>query len=176
MIKSSLISFSLILVSALIPPSHTQGTSSSCTVQGTPVNVGGYVMDNLCINRGTLLDNPSVKTLLNPEQHTIHCLIDIQRCIDSGFTILEKLPTAQATADVQYKVKYQLGNEGTQVLITLLDEARKGGMQAGYLANLTGVDDGSGTLKCVQPFGRSLVVSGGANKTSSATSSIGTGP
>lgn len=45
-------------------------------------------MDTYCIERGTLLDNPSVVTLEGPEQHTIHCLVDVPRCYNSGFEIL----------------------------------------------------------------------------------------
>ena len=41
----------------------------------------GYVMDRFCINRGTLLDASSVKTLLNPEKHSAHCLVDVGVCL-----------------------------------------------------------------------------------------------
>ena len=44
----------------------------------------GYVMDRYCINRGTLLDNAQVKTLLNPEKHSLHCLVDVGVCRDIG--------------------------------------------------------------------------------------------
>ena len=32
----------------------------------------GFVMDNFCIERGTLLDEPSTTTLVNPERHSVH--------------------------------------------------------------------------------------------------------
>ena len=35
------------------------------------VCIVGYVMDTFCIERGTLLDNPSVETLRNPELHSM---------------------------------------------------------------------------------------------------------
>ncbi|KAJ3416142.1 hypothetical protein HDV05_002787 [Chytridiales sp. JEL 0842] len=163
-----------VLLSIFLPSTLAQ--SGACTATGTTVNVGGYIMDNLCIDLGTLLDNPSVKTLQNPQEHTIHCLIDVKSCVNSGYAILEKIPDAPADAEVQYRVKYQLGQEGTQTLITLLGEARTNGVQAGYLANLTGVDDGSGTLKCVRPFGGSSVVVGGASGGSSGAASATTVP
>ena len=53
----------------------------------------GYVVDNFCIDRGTFLDNSSVMTLQNPEQHSYHCMFDPGVCVDSGYVILEKPAT-----------------------------------------------------------------------------------
>ena len=44
---------------------------------GDVVCVTGYIMDHFCIERGTLLDNPSTETLKNPEEHSFHCLLDV---------------------------------------------------------------------------------------------------
>lgn len=41
-----------------------------------------------CIQRGTLLDNKKVRTLQGPDQHTIHCLVDVPDCVASGYQIL----------------------------------------------------------------------------------------
>jgi len=35
-------------------------------------SVEGYIMDYFCIDRGTLLDNPSVRTLEGPGEHSVH--------------------------------------------------------------------------------------------------------
>ena len=67
----------------------------------------GYVMDRFCINRGTLLDNGAVKTLLNPEKHSVHCLVDVGVCRDSGFEILAPLSTKTSTA--AYCPAYRIG-------------------------------------------------------------------
>ena len=64
-------------------------------------------MDRFCINLGTLLDNAGVKTLLNPEKHSVHCLVDVGVCRDSGFEILA--PLAQKTADAAYCPAYRIG-------------------------------------------------------------------
>lgn len=48
----------------------------------------GYVMDIFCINRGTLLDNPRIKTLERPDRHSVHCLVDVTRCVSSGYELL----------------------------------------------------------------------------------------
>ena len=46
-------------------------------------------MDRFCILRGTLLNNPAVPTLQNPEEHTVHCLASVPPCYNSPFHILE---------------------------------------------------------------------------------------
>lgn len=45
-------------------------------------------MDRFCINRGTLLDDPSTVTLESPENHSFHCLLDVGACYESGFNVL----------------------------------------------------------------------------------------
>jgi len=60
---------------------------------GDNICVAGYVMDNYCIARGTLLD-PSGVVSLGPDgpiDHTLHCLIDVLQCINSPYEILKKL-------------------------------------------------------------------------------------
>jgi hypothetical protein len=44
----------------------------------------------LCINLGTLLDNPSLRTLSNPHKHTLHCLVDVPDCVASGYNVMIK--------------------------------------------------------------------------------------
>jgi hypothetical protein len=50
--------------------------------------VEGFVMDRFCIDRGTLLDRQSVRTLEGPDQHSVHCLVDVGRCVATNFEIL----------------------------------------------------------------------------------------
>jgi hypothetical protein len=50
--------------------------------------VEGFVMDFYCINRGTLLDNQSVRTLVGPDLHSVHCLVDVERCVATDYEIL----------------------------------------------------------------------------------------
>jgi hypothetical protein len=50
--------------------------------------VEGFVMDFFCINRGTLLDNPSVVSLEQPGLHSVHCLIDVNSCNTSPYEVL----------------------------------------------------------------------------------------
>ena len=45
-------------------------------------------MDDFCIERGTLFDNQDLVTLENPDQHSVHCLVDVQSCVTSPWEIL----------------------------------------------------------------------------------------
>jgi hypothetical protein len=47
-------------------------------------------MDKYCIDLGYLLDNPSVTTLEGPEQHSAHCLLDVDVCNQSPYHILQE--------------------------------------------------------------------------------------
>jgi hypothetical protein len=86
---------------------------TTATAETKEVCVVGYVMDTFCIDRGTLLDNPSVKTLEHPEKHTIHCLVDVPRCYDSGFEILSP------SNDTKYCRGFKLDSNGNNKAHTL---------------------------------------------------------
>ena len=62
--------------------------AASSPVIGDQGCVVGYVMDRYCIDRGTLFDNPTVETLVGPEVHSVHCLLDVPPCLASPFEIL----------------------------------------------------------------------------------------
>lgn len=82
---------------------------------GDRICVEGYVMDRFCIDFGTLLDNPGVKTLEGPERHTMHCLIDVSWCVDSGYEVLlDPLP-----GDDTYCVGYRLDGGGNDMVWNL---------------------------------------------------------
>ncbi len=70
--------------------------------------VTGYVMDSYCITLGTLLDNPTLRTLQYPDQHSVHCLIQVPSCVASGYNILTTPPTGQT----DYVVAVQLDSAG----------------------------------------------------------------
>ena len=71
----------------LLSTHHAPLTTADLTV-GEQVCMTGFIMDTFCINRGTLLDAPSVVSLKNPELHSYHCLLDVGVCIDSGYQVL----------------------------------------------------------------------------------------
>jgi hypothetical protein len=50
--------------------------------------VSGYLSDTYCIEQGVFLDKPNVSSLMYPELHTAHCLLDPPQCVAS-FEILK---------------------------------------------------------------------------------------
>jgi len=85
------------------------------TAQATSVCYVGYIMDSYCINRGRLLDKPSLETLQNPEQHSVHCLVDVGLCTSSGFEVLSET----ANSEGLHCRAYQMDQAGTNMAITL---------------------------------------------------------
>ena len=45
-------------------------------------------MDEFCIELGYLLDNSRIATLEGPDEHSVHCLVDVPVCVDSHFEVL----------------------------------------------------------------------------------------
>ena len=92
----------------------------------------GFVMDTYCIELGTLLDKPSVESLRNPELHSYHCLVDVTRCIESGY---EMLADVRETSGGLYGRFLRLDAIGSELVIEL---ARATG-QPGGCSTCTGV-------------------------------------
>ena len=114
------------------------------------INVVGYVMDTYCINRGRLLDKPHLGTLMNPDEHSVHCLVDVPICYEGGFELLID-PTPPDTIHCR---AYTLDNAGRDMV---LDHARaigdcetcgaSGMLEKGYRATVAGtlIDESSKT-------------------------------
>ena len=43
---------------------------------------------SVCIDRGTFVDAQDTVTLEKPEDHSFHCLLDVSKCVDSGYVVL----------------------------------------------------------------------------------------
>jgi len=71
------------------------------------VAVSGFLVDNYCWNKPNHLAIDGAKLGTAPQDHTVHCLRDVQECIDSGYAILEKPAGAS-----EYQVKYKLDAVG----------------------------------------------------------------
>lgn len=66
--------------------------------------VEGYIMDWYCIERGTLLDNSRIRTLEGPDQHSVHCLVDVGICYNSWYEVLvEPLIFNEERATMEYQ-------------------------------------------------------------------------
>jgi hypothetical protein len=145
----------------------SSSTAQSCNVNGTAVKVQGYVMDNFCIDRGNLFDNPSVKTLVNPGVHSIHCLVDVPDCVESLYAVL----AAPSSTNGMYSVKYQLGKDGSMQAYDAAQTARKNGQTSGFTAEFAGVDDGTTELKCAK-----LLSNGAVNSAATTTKAAASSP
>jgi len=77
---------SLLLSSLLLLQAPSFSAAEDLKV-GDTICTEGYIMDFFCINRGRLLDSGLV-TLEQPDQHTVHCLVDVGSCIRSPFEVL----------------------------------------------------------------------------------------
>lgn len=87
-------------------------------------------MDTYCLNRGTLLDNTDVVSLEGPDVHSIHCLVDVERCYASGFELLQD---PKEGSKVHCRA-YKLDKVGNDKVIKL---ARSSGKK-GYCSTCTG--------------------------------------
>lgn len=90
-------------------------TTVSTQSIGESVCFVGFVMDKYCLGRNSLLDNPQIQPLINPEQHTVHCLVDPGMCWRSGFEILAD-PTPGKT---NYCRAFELDSRGNALVLAL---------------------------------------------------------
>ena len=79
---------------------------------GDEICAEGFVLDTFCIQRNTLLDNPTVFSLQEPEQHSLHCLVDVASCYTSPFEIL-------VGSGGSYSRGWRLDDAGRQAMVTL---------------------------------------------------------
>ena len=94
---------------------------TACSQTYYIVFVRTYKMCADCIDRGTFLDNQSVKTLEEPEKHSFHCLLDVPQCKSSGYLVLgDKNPDTG-----MHCLGYRLGDTNT-VLAAGLAAGRRG--------------------------------------------------
>jgi len=148
----------------------------------------GYVMDRYCIERGTLLDNPSLSTLENPEQHSLLCLLDPPQCVGTPFELLERDPN-QAGVHCRSFVLDSLGKSQVVAQARALGATPRcttctggGSLQVGYSATVIGTV-GTGTPPLftvqqpdgVQPYGTTCAQLGMPNATSQNTTECTTG-
>lgn len=83
-------------------------------------------MDRFCIDRTTLFDKPQFKTLENPEQHSVHCLIEVNSCINSPFEVLiDPGENSKCTSDdgtTLYSRGFTLDDNGRSKVVSLAKE------------------------------------------------------
>uniref|UniRef100_A0A0G4I6R2 Cytochrome b561 domain-containing protein n=1 Tax=Chromera velia CCMP2878 TaxID=1169474 RepID=A0A0G4I6R2_9ALVE len=120
------------------------------SVSAQDVCVNGFIMDTYCADRGTLLDNPTVQSLINPEKHTLHCLVDVSRCINGGFEVLE----APLEGSDTYCRVFKLDSRGNELVLALARQTGSrslgcttcgttGALREGFKCSVVGTPEGS---------------------------------
>lgn len=95
----------------------------------------GYLTDIYCWERPNRIALDGAKMDTEPQKHTVHCLRDIQVCIDSGYGVLEK-----ASGSDTYTLKYTFDAEGNKNVLALVQKTRA---TSNFLVTVTGEADGS---------------------------------
>jgi hypothetical protein len=121
--------------------------SITAVVSQEQVCYSGFVMDKFCIDQGFMIDN-GLPTLKQPEEHSVHCLVEIASCIDSGYEIL----TFVNGGDYKRAVSLDAtGNELTRKLALEVGSCStcakgfSGSQKKGFAATVVGVLDRSYT-------------------------------
>ena len=114
--------FTLLFATVLLTlqqPTFTADDDMQCTE--------GFVMDSFCINFGKLLDNQTVVTLENPEKHTVHCLVDLSICFNSGYNILLPNPKFGQDRESKFVHALTLDKTGNELVLKIARENGNGG-------------------------------------------------
>eukprot|EP00039_Didymoeca_costata_P010260 m.137777 g.137777 ORF g.137777 m.137777 type:complete len:411 (-) comp14760_c0_seq2:113-1345(-) len=112
---------------AIVPADDT------CDIDGVVVTVEGWAADIFCINRGTALDNSNLQMAETPEEHTLHCLVEIPVCVESGYAVfsLDKVGNTR-------EVLYVLDDAGSQLIVDAGEAKLEEGRTTGLRVKLTG--------------------------------------
>lgn len=150
---------------------------------GDKICYDGFIMDRFCIDRTTLLDNPTTRTLSNPERHSVHCLVDVGSCRNSGFEML----SLERLSNGLHGRAYRIASEDDDKII----QFARSNSQPGYCSTCNGPSDGvtngfkaviHGTVKSVATSSVPAVISiddifetGTTCNSNGSTNSTGTG-
>lgn len=133
-------------------------------VSAEAVTVTGILVDKWCWNtlNGVALDT-GANLVEDPTDHTVHCLVEVPRCRDSGFVIVYQ---KDGTGD--YEIQYELdepGNERARDLLLLVPEADRF-VATGYEVTVSGTSTTGSTLLVTDDSDGSMtgrVPEGGSN-------------
>ena len=115
---------------------------------GVTVQYSGYISDILCYDKCVVagpscndcaLDKTNVITAI--ETHTVHCIRDVQVCIDSGYYIAQNSGTKEQPS---YRIRFKLDSIGNKAALNVI---RNTATKAGLQVTAIGDDDGSGYLR-----------------------------
>ncbi len=110
------------------------------------VCIVGYPMDVYCIQRGSLLDTGD-PTLRSPERHSVHCLVDVSLCRNSGYEILEEDANEEGAHGRAVALDAYGNSEIIRVarLLGTCSTCSAGGIRSGLKLAVIGTPTGSGS-------------------------------
>ena len=109
------------------------------------ITVTGPLVDLYCWDdRNGIAWDTGISLKTNPYSHTVHCLVEVSICKDSGFAIVH-IPDGSS----EYEIQYLLDDTGNQLAIDemeLLPAGRNGPRweETGFTITATGTADNSG--------------------------------
>lgn len=118
-----------------------------CT-EAVQVTYSGFVVDNLCFDKcqvsfpgceNCALDGTNVIT--QPEEHTVHCIRDVQACVDSGYALMQN---AGDPLNPNYKIRYSFDGISNQRVVELINDSP---LLNGFAVTAVGEDTGDGVLR-----------------------------
>eukprot|EP00039_Didymoeca_costata_P026225 m.15335 g.15335 ORF g.15335 m.15335 type:complete len:197 (-) comp5361_c0_seq1:74-664(-) len=89
------------------------GAQCAAAPGATEIEVEGFVADIFCLKRGTSLDK-NLNMFLYPENHTLHCLVEVGVCVESGYAIMKE----PAQGESEYGVSYALDDSANAEVVT----------------------------------------------------------
>ena len=90
-------------------------TKAAAAAAATTVELTGYLVDLYCWDKPNHMAIDGANLGTEPEKHTVHCLRDVQACIDGGYALLEK-----KAGSASYSLKYKLDATGNANIILRL--------------------------------------------------------
>jgi len=117
------------------------------------VTVTGPLVDRLCWDdRGGRALDTNANLLTNPYNHTVFCLVEVEGCRESGYVIVND-SNGDGTWETLYYLDDNLNAEAIQQIYDNVPAAMRsapGTGTFGFEVTLTGIDDGSGTLRSLE--------------------------
>jgi hypothetical protein len=118
----------------IIPEVDDEPPAQPPIVQRNDGSFSGYLTDIYCWELPGRVAIDGAEMLKRPDRHTVHCMVDIPECINSGYGVLDKPEGAS-----EYTLKYKLDAAGNAMALNLLRASSK---RRSYIVSVKGVFSG----------------------------------
>lgn len=117
------------------PTTPTPTTPTPAPTNPDQVSVTAILIDNYCwqLPNFIALDGANLKT--RPQDHTVHCLRDIQECIDSGYALVTNINSPE---NPRYEILYLLDSKGNNLI---LERIKVTPTEKNFIVDATGTVD-----------------------------------